>query len=228
LSEAISRPLIGGAIVIIVYLFVLTLAPGKWLTLILPNLWLGGATLFLLRRERQLFRGGQRTVAMAVLLLAAGSLVAAFSAVWHLGEGDLARDALARALLLIIAVPLAEELYFRGLLLPTLAKRWGSVAATCLVSLFFAFLHSPQGLALPMAVLSLVLCVLYLLSKSVVWSFGFHLCWNAAAVIRALEPGADRHIIVAISTTAVLAISVYGFLTKTTSPLSEPAGPQRG
>ncbi len=61
-----------------------------------------------------------------------------------------------------VVVPLAEELYFRGLLLEHLRRGFGPIAAVVLCSLLLALLHMPAGTMFGAAVLSLLACVVTL------------------------------------------------------------------
>jgi len=83
---------------------------------------------------------------------------------------------------LLLLAPAAEELYFRGLLLDHLTRRFGPGAAICFVSGLFGLVHWPQGHALPMMVLSLALCAATLYSGSVIWAIVLHAAWNGLAL----------------------------------------------
>jgi membrane protease YdiL (CAAX protease family) len=61
----------------------------------------------------------------------------------------------------IVAAPVAEELVFRGVALPVLARRLGVVAAAVLVSLVFAAVHFHPEAVVPLFLVSLCCCAAY-------------------------------------------------------------------
>lgn len=61
----------------------------------------------------------------------------------------------------IIAAPFAEELFFRGFLLPAFASQWGFVPGAVASSLLFAASHVSLGLLLPAFAAGLLLAWLY-------------------------------------------------------------------
>ncbi len=94
--------------------------------------------------------------------------------------------------LLILLVPVVEELFFRGLLLRLLVRPLGWPLAILLITVLFAFMHSGGGpvVMLQMAALSLICCLLVRLRRGLLWAIGFHMLWNAAAVTMSAEaPG---------------------------------------
>lgn len=81
-------------------------------------------------------------------------------------------------LLAITIVPAAEELLFRGIALPLLAKRLGMPVAMVLVSLLFAVLHFHISSYVPLFVLSMTFCLAYLLSGSMLVPVVMHGTFN--------------------------------------------------
>lgn len=156
-----------------------TLAPSTWLlaaSLVLWMQWHPGVSLL---------RGGQRAVlwagllvALAILLLA-GLLVLAKGGEKEPGE---AASSLVATGGLVLLVPLAEECYFRGILLDHLKSTMGTWTASALVSLLFGLLHLQTAMTWPMVGLSLFLCLSVVLGGGVLWAVGFHMLWNALSV----------------------------------------------
>jgi membrane protease YdiL (CAAX protease family) len=95
-------------------------------------------------------------------------------------------------LLLVLVVPIAEELYFRGLLLARLRELLGDLGAAVAVSLLFGFLHLAQSSHLEMAALSLGLCFLTIWAGTVAWAVLGHVAWNGAAVLLGSQAGEGR------------------------------------
>lgn len=92
----------------------------------------------------------------------------------------------------ILLVPLAEELYFRGAWLATLRAELGGVASTLVVSMVFGLLHHGQGQVLTMLFASCALCTLTLWTRTIVWAVAIHAVWNALTLVVRLQPGAGR------------------------------------
>ncbi|MDR0994138.1 MAG: CPBP family intramembrane metalloprotease [Verrucomicrobiota bacterium] len=90
-----------------------------------------------------------------------------------------------RPLLVLFAIgvaPLAEELLFRGILLPLLIRRLGAVAGMVATSLLFALLHGNLPSALPIFVLSLALSWAYIRTGSLWVSVLMHALFNAVSL----------------------------------------------
>ncbi|MBC7459134.1 CPBP family intramembrane metalloprotease [Candidatus Saccharibacteria bacterium] len=82
---------------------------------------------------------------------------------------------------LVIVAPVAEEVLFRGYLLGKLRKHlplWGAILVT---SLLFAAVHLQWNVAIDVFALSLVLCVLRVISKSLWPSILLHMIKNGIA-----------------------------------------------
>ncbi len=108
-------------------------------------------------------------VLLAVTAIAAGT--------WFPSSGH--RPSVPQMLHLVILVPLAEELYFRGLLLDHMRRGLGAVPAVILSSLLFALMHVPAGTGLPAVILSLIACLLVLKGGSMVYAVQLHVTGNA-------------------------------------------------
>lgn len=87
------------------------------------------------------------------------------------------------AVAVVIAAPIAEELYFRGMIYPVLRARIGVDAAVLVSALFFSALHfSLFGLA-PIAIGGAVLAYLYQRTGSLVTPIIAHSTWNAMTIL---------------------------------------------
>lgn len=61
----------------------------------------------------------------------------------------------------VVAAPIAEEVFFRGFLLPAFAVQWGFVPAAFASALLFGLTHVSLGLLAPAFVSGLILAWLY-------------------------------------------------------------------
>jgi len=157
-------------------------------SLVMPTL-LAAGSFALWRRwspDVALFRGGRRAALWAGLLLGTAVFLVLGGMFLARGNETVTREtlwSLASSVALVLLVPVAEEVYFRGLLLNHLKDSLGPWAAACLVSLLFGILHQPSGMSWPMVGFSLFLCLSVLFSETVLWATGFHLLWNALTII---------------------------------------------
>jgi membrane protease YdiL (CAAX protease family) len=114
---------------------------------------------------------------------------------------------------LILVVPLAEELYFRGLLLEHLCRGFSGVVAVLICSLLFGLLHLPVGATFVTGGLSLLACILVLKSGSLIPAVQLHVTWNAVTQIRRIADDTTRSlwiIATAIVVAVLLAAMIYG------------------
>ena len=81
-----------------------------------------------------------------------------------------------------VAVPIAEELLFRGVLYGWLRARWGAVRGGMLSAVVFALMHPPGG-ALQIFLVGLVLAWLYERSGSLWPSMVLHGCNNGVGFV---------------------------------------------
>jgi membrane protease YdiL (CAAX protease family) len=89
-------------------------------------------------------------------------------------------------LVISVAAPVAEELYFRGMVFPLLRARFGVDAAILVSALLFSLLHfSLYGLA-PITIGGAVLAYLYHRTGSLVTSVIAHGTWNGITVLLTL------------------------------------------
>jgi membrane protease YdiL (CAAX protease family) len=100
----------------------------------------------------------------------------------------------------VFIAPAAEELFFRGFLLPILARGTGNVVAIIITSALFALLHASQIGHAWMAVLvlgcvSVVLCIVRIKYNSVAASTLVHMAYNGLLfVMMILATGGYRHL----------------------------------
>lgn len=87
------------------------------------------------------------------------------------------------ALLVGIAVPVGEEIFFRGLAFGALRRRMGRHLAVVLSALFFAAAHLQMVELLPIAILGIVLAYTYELTGSLVPGMVAHGLNNLAALV---------------------------------------------
>jgi membrane protease YdiL (CAAX protease family) len=175
--------------------------PRGWPLLILPSLelLLGGWLFWRWRRPAWRLAGAGRhalVVGGVTAALSAGLLAVAALLPWRATVGQ---ASLIEAGALVLLVPLAEELYFRGLLFGHLVQTVGRLVAALLSSALFGLLHLPQGTAPVMAGLSALLCLAVLLSGgSLLWAVGLHSSWNAASVLRASTSARPAVVVLAV------------------------------
>lgn len=196
------------------------LSPVPYSDLLFPGLWLLAASALLVARFRLSFvvaRGGRRILASAIL---AGSVVfamALMAALWPDRSAGAAVDSLVGRMLLVLFVPVAEELFFRGLLLDRLTGILRSrIMAAALTSALFGLAHLASGntMVVTMTVLSTVLCAITLHTRSLLWPVALHVGWNALAVIREAPRGHERWIIAGICAVVMIALVVRGAHTR--------------
>jgi len=101
------------------------------------------------------------------------------------------RDAYLVAIIAVTLGPFMEELFFRGLLYPVLAKRWGAAWGIFLSALPFALLHLPQygyswGILLVILAIGTVCGMVRAATKSVGASFLVHAGYNGAQMLIAV------------------------------------------
>jgi len=208
---------LGAVVVVYVVAMGLTLpiegTLGLWLRLVVLNSWLLAAAVLWLRTHRLRFvgvRGGRYARGMAALAACVGALVLLFGIFGPVAPAPAGPASVAPQLLVVALVPIAEEIFFRGLLLDHLARNLGQTAAILLVSGLFGFLHAPQGLLTPMVMISLVLCLTALGSGSVVWAMALHVGWNACSVLYKTPYGAWRGAATAVAVLALVALILWG------------------
>jgi membrane protease YdiL (CAAX protease family) len=85
--------------------------------------------------------------------------------------------------LVVVVVPVGEEVFFRGLVYGALRARWGAVAAAVASALFFTAVHLQVVHALPIFVLGVILAGLYERTGTLVPAIVAHAANNVVAVV---------------------------------------------
>ena len=62
---------------------------------------------------------------------------------------------------IVIVAPFAEEIFFRGFMLPVLANKWGFISGAIISSLIFAIAHGAPGIIIPAFLSGLLFAYLY-------------------------------------------------------------------
>jgi len=83
----------------------------------------------------------------------------------------------------VILAPIVEEIYFRGLILPALCKRYGWLWGVLGSSAFFAVLHFQLNVIIYTFILGLILSFFYIRLKSIIPGIVLHMINNAFAFI---------------------------------------------
>ncbi|MEI7689681.1 MAG: type II CAAX endopeptidase family protein [Candidatus Saccharibacteria bacterium] len=124
-------------------------------------------------------------LASALLITLATSLVPGFDAnqVQDVGFSGLTRnyEFIAAFVVLVIAVPVSEEVLFRGYLFGKLKKIVPVWAAVLVTSVLFGMLHGNWNVAVDTIALSVVLCVLRQITDSLWPSILLHMAKNGIA-----------------------------------------------
>jgi len=139
-------------------------------------------------------RVSRRTVLISLLIGAGYALVAAllFSK-FSTGKGLLEQMAqtpigLFCVLVMTVALPPVEELYYRGFLFPALQKSWGSVAAVLVVAVWFGMAHGAQLIQDPIGIPIIAFAgamwtVQRLVTGSLTSSLISHLTYNSCMIV---------------------------------------------
>ncbi|MFZ3009659.1 MAG: type II CAAX endopeptidase family protein [Candidatus Microsaccharimonas sp.] len=96
----------------------------------------------------------------------------------QLGQGY---EYLVAFMMLVVIAPVAEEVLFRGFLLGKLRKYVPIWAAILITSLLFAFVHGAVNIGIDVFALSIVLCLLRLVSGTIWPSILLHMLKNSIA-----------------------------------------------
>lgn len=89
----------------------------------------------------------------------------------------------------VAAAPLVEEIVFRGVFFPALARHRGIPAAIALVSLLFAFIHGHAPAVLPLFVVGTTLATAYLYTGSLLVPIFIHAIFNSVNLAALLLSG---------------------------------------
>lgn len=85
-------------------------------------------------------------------------------------------------LIVVVLAPIAEEIVFRGVLLPSLARHWGVRVAVVGSSALFAFMHVTPYAIVPIFVLAVALGVLFVRTGSLWVCIAAHVLFNATGL----------------------------------------------
>ncbi len=86
----------------------------------------------------------------------------------------------------VVAAPLLEEIFFRGLLLESLSRRWSASASVVASAALFGFVHLNPPQAVNAFVMAVIMGYLYLMTRSLVPVIAIHAINNGLAYL-ALE-----------------------------------------
>lgn len=84
--------------------------------------------------------------------------------------------------LAVVLAPLFEEILFRGIGLPLIARTWGVAAAVVIVSLFFAAIHFHLPSMMPLFVIAVAFSLAYIHTGSIVVPIVMHALFNGVNV----------------------------------------------
>jgi hypothetical protein len=84
--------------------------------------------------------------------------------------------------LAVVLAPLFEEILFRGIGLPLIARKWGVAPAVAAVSLFFAAIHFHLPSMMPLFVIAVAFSLAYIHSGSIVVPIVMHGLFNGVNV----------------------------------------------
>jgi membrane protease YdiL (CAAX protease family) len=85
-------------------------------------------------------------------------------------------------LIVAVAAPFSEELYFRGFLYPAVSKITGKLPAVILTSIFFSVLHFDLVRFIPITIGGIWLNLLYIRTGSLYTSMVAHAVWNTLMI----------------------------------------------
>lgn len=94
---------------------------------------------------------------------------------------------IAVGLVAVLTAPFAEEVVYRGVLYPAVARRFGAIAGVVIVSALFLLVHAEQyasapAIMVPLGLLSVALTTLRAVSGSIMPSYVLHLLFNGVQV----------------------------------------------
>lgn len=113
------------------------------------------------------------------LLLDAWGHPAGFQeAIRYFLESSATRQRVALVLFAVGVAPVAEELLFRGVLLPLLVRGAGAAAGLALTAIGFAALHGHLGTFVPLAAISVALSLAYARTGSLLVPMAMHALFN--------------------------------------------------
>ncbi len=183
---------------------------------ILPNIWLLFASWQYYKKSQLNFlvlRGNQSNMVGVLSILATAGSIICVTVIWPKGWS---RPAIINCAALLLVIPFAEELFFRGVLLSWFHKLFKrSSIAVISLSLLFGALHLLNGIRASIAafVLSLALGAITVKTKSLLWPVAIHSGWNSLVILRELSNENDRTIIAAVTILGLAIITLQALIT---------------
>lgn len=98
-------------------------------------------------------------------------------------EASTTLEVLLAFIALVVLAPFAEELVFRGVLLPAFSKKLGLTAAVILTSILFGILHPPVNAMIGIGVFAVFLALIYAFTRSIWPAIMLHSLKNLLAFI---------------------------------------------
>lgn len=95
-------------------------------------------------------------------------------------------DVVLLLLIVVVGAPVVEELFYRGLVLRSIGRRWGTAAAVIGTSLVFAALHFQWYDLLPLALAGLLFAILAVRAGRLGPAIWAHVAFNLTAVVSLL------------------------------------------
>lgn len=86
----------------------------------------------------------------------------------------------------LIIAPIGEECLFRGFLFNIIRDKWGTIAGAAISSLAFASVHFSLPQFIPLFILALLQCRLYMKTRTLVAPILVHFIFNAISVMAAI------------------------------------------
>lgn len=107
------------------------------------------------------------------------------------GGGDTGLEQVLLVLIAVVGAPIAEELFYRGLVQNALVRWWGPLAGIATTAALFTFMHG-HSIRFPVVLeLAIVLGVLYHRSGSLWLVIVFHAATNACGVVASYVPAVE-------------------------------------
>lgn len=183
----------------------------------LPSLYLLATTVLLILKfgiSWKVTSGNRRPLLGTILVSLVAVLMVAVGLFWPDRSTGPPRLLRLEHLVLILLVPVAEELFFRGFLMDVFWRFFQKpTPAAILCSLIFSLAHLPQGtiIGIVMFLLSLLMCFAVFKTGSMIWPIAVHLAWNSAVVLKHTRPGTERIIMLVLAFVFLLLLFMRAF-----------------
>jgi|GEM_PF-6960081 len=149
---------------------------------------------------------GRRPLFIVALCLAAAL---GFATLYPLLPGKPEVTLFSHRLHLILLVPLAEEIYFRGVLLDHLRRNVGTWLGVLICSILFGLMHLHAGILPLMFVFSCIACVPAIKYRSLCLPLQMHIAWNAFVIIHRESELRDRLILLGVALAAIILLTIF-------------------